>query len=68
MRKRERRHLQWRWFYGAPDEPVAMAQEQPDGTWAVTIGGRAVGVFADKAATEEFINKVRRGADRARRG
>ncbi len=57
--KRQRRRLDWRWFYGAPNEPIAIAEEQTDGTWRVTVCGQAVGVFASEMAARAFVAAVR---------
>ncbi len=57
--KRQRRRLDFRWIYGAPNEPIAIAEEQCDGTWRVSICGQAVGVFVSEAAARDFVQKVR---------
>ncbi len=56
--KRARRRLGWRWFYGAENQPIAIAEEQPGGTWKVSVRGRPVGVFGSERAAAEFVSTV----------
>ena len=56
--KRARRRLGWRWIYNAANEPIAVCEEQPGGTWKVSVRGTAVGTFASERAARDFVTTV----------